>query len=143
MFVFMAVALASCGGDDKDEPDNPSGSKVTLSMLIGVWTDNRSYTGDVILTFKANGEYTITGNERTYVPSQPLVPVEEIGTYTLKGDKLEFSYTYYWGDRYNSEGVRTMKVKYDTHIHKLIISYLAGDRGTSFEHGGQFTKIQN
>ena len=26
MFVFMAVALASCGGDDKDEPNAPNGS---------------------------------------------------------------------------------------------------------------------
>lgn len=23
MFIYIAVAFASCGGDDKDEPDNP------------------------------------------------------------------------------------------------------------------------
>lgn len=26
MFIFVAVAMASCGDDDKDEPDSPNGN---------------------------------------------------------------------------------------------------------------------
>lgn len=70
MFVFMAVVVASCGGDDKNEPDNPTNDKVhtttfpanTKCPIVTINNVNNSgYDGYVYISVK-NNVITISGS---------------------------------------------------------------------------------
>lgn len=118
MFIFVAVAMASCGDDDKDEPDLPD-----ASFLYGTWEYNSSgenaYQYNTIeLSDDGSFNAQVRGKRMYQQPTEYIL----IGKWTYKNGKLSIKSSAYTGDSFFSRFEFDYDIFYDDHINKLIVS---------------------
>lgn len=133
MFIFVAVAMASCGDDDKDEPDLPD-----ASFLCGTWEYSPSWQHTYFyytIVLSPDGSFNAQIRRKVYQSSEEYVL---IGSWTYKNGKLSIKYSAYVGDSLYSKSEMDYDIFYDEHINKLIISSSADYRELSLS--GQYVK---
>ncbi len=112
MFVFIALALASCGGDEKDEPNNPnepnSANQITAEMIYSQGTRWKGvyegYTGArnelITIDFYSDGSLRIWWShyknmDIQYLSGEYSISNNKItidGLYCVQGEYPEFEY---------------------------------------------------
>lgn len=128
MFIFVAVAMASCGDDDKDEPDLPD-----ASFLYGTWEYSLLQSHNtIVLSPDGSFEAQICFG---YRPHEEYVL---IGIWTYKNGKLSIKCSAYMGDSFYRKVEMDYDIFYDDHINKLIVSSSADYRELSLS--GQYVK---
>lgn len=118
MFIFVAVAMVSCGDDDKDEPDLPD-----ASFLYGTWEYSSpgeyDYQYNTIVLSQDGSFNAQIRRKRMYNSSEEFVL---IGTWTYKNGKLSIKCSAYMGDSFFRKVEMDYDIFYDDHVNKLIVS---------------------
>jgi len=145
----FSLTLTACGGDDKDEPDNPNPKdNITKDFLIGKWSTNLQttpigYQYETTIEFYKDGTFVFR-YESDNLPSWGSTSTEYLfrGTYTLKNNKLTLQYSAYRDlNTFAGNYTTTCGLYYDNYTAKLVISVGSGDRITDSIYD-QYSKIE-